>query len=325
VGGSSSAAAHAAAASAPSLPIAFDSALDAEVLAYLLKLSTYIEEMERFKKLQNSQPKYGGRGGGGGGGGASSSSSSSSNAFSRCEPQVPKTEWRILTPALHALAKRERLLPTRKPVSLFRGLHAGEEADIAPTNLKAQPQMRGDEDDSDGKEAQQDMDDQRELEQCNRVEADHFRSRSAFRTDASVVVKALGAAGSLTKLIAGHANGLYSACLPSDRPTRSFTSLPQIAEHFYAREPKDGGGSGKRPRKSSSIMVTFHQGDGLLVGMNMNHERLFPRESLTHIGTHEFVFIGPSINLDAVRVIRWHPQYDRFEKQMGGNRYGHSA
>ena len=62
------------------------------------------------------------------GGGASSSSSSSAHG----EPQVPETSWRILTPALRALAEREGLLLACEPISLFRGVHPEEEADIHP-------------------------------------------------------------------------------------------------------------------------------------------------------------------------------------------------
>jgi hypothetical protein len=314
--GGSSAAALASAASAPALPI---DPLDTEVSSCLSTLSTYIAAMSPFRLphgKSGSSSSSSGEGGGGGGGGASSSSSSSTYG----EPQVPETSWRILTPALRALAEREKLLLAREPISLFRGLHPQEEADIHPSLLRAPPQMRGKEDDSDGAEAQRDMAALRRREQRDRVKADHFKTRSAFHSDVAVVIRALGLAGSLTSLVAGHANWRYRDDPPSTRPTRSFTSLPQIADRRYASGPDDGSGRGYGERTGSSIMVTFEEGDGLLVGVNMNHERLFPRAPLTHIHDHEFVFIGPYISLDAVRVMRWHPQY---EKQMGGNRYGH--
>ena len=315
VGGSSSAAAHAAGATAP-----IDT-LDAEVHSYIVSLSDYIAAMGPIRQQRHFQLQYGSgggsssRGGGAGGGGASSSSSSSAHG----EPQVPETSWRILTPALRALAERERLLLACEPISLFRGVHPEEEADIHPSMLRAPPQMRGEEDDSDGAEAQKDMAALRGREQRDRVRADHFKTRNAFHSDVAVVIRALGLAGSLTSLVAGHANWRYRDDPPSTRPTRSFTSLPQIADRRYASGTEDGSGRGYGKRTGSSIMVTFEEGDGLLVGVNMNHERLFPRAPLTHIRDHEFVFIGPFINLDAVRVMRWHPQY---QGQMGGNRYG---
>ena len=112
-----------------------------------------------------------------------------------------------------------------------------------------------------------------------------------------------------SRLVAGHANWQYRDDQPTNRPTRSFTSLPQFADRRYASGPEAGGGRGYGERYGTSIMATFEQGDGILVGVNMNHERLFPGASLTHIRDHEFVFIGPYISLDAVRVMHWNPSY----------------
>ena len=203
-------------------------------------------------------------------------------------------------------------------------MHPEEEDDIKPARLCAQRQEAlHAESESDSGEALRFQAARREGEQQNRILADRFKKHRAFCSETAVVIRSLGLAGSLTRLIAGHASWHFKTEAPSARPTRSFTSLPQIADKRYSMDKTavhSAGAAGHGDRTSSTIMVTFEQGGGLLVGVNMNHERLFPSEPLTHIRDHEFVFIGPHINLDAVRVLRWHPQYT---DQTGGNRYGH--
>ena len=111
VGGSSSAAAHAAGATAPALP---NDTLDAEVYSYLANLFAYIAAMGPIRQRQNFQPQYGSgggsssRGGGAGGGGASSSSSSSTQRVTGSQPTM-------MLQALHAPRRRGFLAqPVRK-------------------------------------------------------------------------------------------------------------------------------------------------------------------------------------------------------------------
>ena len=326
-------------ASAAAPPVA---SMPAEVTLFLAKLTAYMQAMqlhkedaERTRWRNSSGAGRGGHGGsrmghsggdftvyaGSGGGGGGSGSGGAGSSTSAVEPAAPVCTWKVLIPALHALARQEGLLTTRTPISLFRGLHPEEEDDIKPSRLCALLQETGPGTDSDGEEALREQAARREKEQRNRILADRFKKHRAFCSDTAVVIRALGLAGSLTRLIAGHASWQYKSEAPSARPTRSFTSLPQIADNRYAKDytaVHSEGAAGHGYRTSSTIMVTFEQGDGLLVGVNMNHERLFPGAHLTHIRDHEFVFIGPHINLDAVRVMRWNS-----EGQMGGNRYGH--
>ena len=330
-GGTSSAPAPLPAAAAASAPPT--ASLDAKVSECITSLAAYVEAISRFGQQQQQQRRmnqissaFGGGGGGGASsssayvGGASSSSSSSSSAAG--EPPAPTYRWEILTPALRALAETEGLMLAYKPISLFRGLHEAEEDDFHPRLLCAQQKREEQEGEySSSEEFKRDVEEERRAAQERRVAMDTYKNRKALHTDSSVVIRALGQAGSLTALIAGHASGRFSSVPPTYRPTRSFTSLPQIAERRYASAAGGAGSRGGGERIGTTIMVTFEEGAGLLIGVNMNYERLFPGGGLGKIGDHEFVFIGPCIKLDAVRVMRWSPSYG---EQMGGNRYGHT-